>query len=93
MGLHPLGVLVTTEERYSKLDSRHHHFQKIPDPWHYRCLAVIPAVLSAYNECRVVQGAGDASIHAGECLLVWYSFDAKGIPLQEWGFDPPPMLS
>lgn len=84
---------MTAEERYAKLDARHHHFAEIPDPWHYRSLAVIPSVLAAYNEGRVQQGVGDASIHGGDCYMVWYSFDAHGKPIQEWGFDPPPMQS
>lgn len=83
--------MTTIEERYAKLDNRHHHFACIPDPWHYRQLAQIPAVLKAYQEGRVSQGMGDSAIHGGECFLVWYSFDAHGTPLQEWGFDPPPM--
>ena len=85
--------MVNTEERYAKLDKRHHHFAQIPDPWHYRLLAAIPEVLTAYKEGRVQQSVGDAAIHGGECFLVWYSFDAQGKPIQEWGLDAPPMVS
>jgi hypothetical protein len=56
-------------------------------------LAKIPAVLTAYQEGRLQQGNGDSAVHAGDLLLVWYSFDEIGKPLQEWGFDPPPMVS
>lgn len=82
-------MVTSLELRYASLDSRHHHFQQIPDPWHYKMLARIPSVLKAYQEGRVHQGAGDAAIHGDELQLVWYSFDAHGQPLQEWGFDPP----
>jgi hypothetical protein len=82
-------MVTSLELRYASLDSRHHHFACIPDPWHYKMLARIPSVLKAYQEGRVIQSVGDAEIHGGECLLVWYSFDALGQPLQEWGFDAP----
>ncbi len=88
-----MGAIVTDLERYVRLDKRHHHFAQIPDPWHYRALSKIPAVLEAYKEGRVFQGTGDSALHGGDQYLVWFSYSAEGQPLQEWGFDPPPMIS